>query len=469
VRKTWMYSLLIVLFLAALDQTSVATALPAISLEFGTDAALSWVMSAYLVAAAISTPWWGKVSDILDRKKILLTSVAIFLTGSVLASAAPTLEALIAARALQGIGGGGMVVLSFATVASLVTPRERGRYVGLFGAVFGLASIVGPVLGGVLTQAISWRSIFAMNILVGITAFIFVMLTLRTPSLTTRGAFDWRGGLLLILAIGGVTFGLVGANPASGWPAVVIAAFLILGALSTVAFFLVEQRAQNPMLSLKILTHPVIRITASLGLIVGAITLAVVVYTPAFLQGAQGSTPVQSGLKLLPFVVSALVASIIAGRRISSAGTYTAGPILGSLLAVAGLLLLSRLQSDSPYLLLAIGLTLSGLGVGAVIPALTAVSQSAVDAADLGVATSTASLARALGSAFGATTFGILWSLAYNSSSTVGPNTIADQAQTASATSLIFLVGSVVMAVAFLLALRLPSIELRSHHATNRN
>ncbi len=461
-RTTALGALLLCLLLAALDQTAVATALPTISTDLGTTAALSWVMSAYLLTAAVSTPVWGKLSDLHGRRPLLQVAVVLFVAGSVWAGFAQDIVGLVLARALQGVGGGGMVVLVFAAVADLVSPRERGRFVGLFGAAFGLASVLGPLMGGALTQAASWRWIFFLNIPLGLLALLAITFVLRLPRPAGTGRIDWLGALLLVVAVGGVMLGLLSADPASGWPAVSTVTLIGVGLMAAVALLRVERRSAEPLLPLRVINHPVVRITASLGLIVGLATIVTIVYAPAYLQGVLGATPAASGVQLLPFVGGMLVASVTVGRLISLTGTYRIYPIVGAVTATLGMLALSRLGVDTPYVLAAIGLTLVGVGIGAIIPVLTVAAQSAVAPRDIGVVTSTSSLARLLGSTFGVTAFGLVWGLTLASAPGASPGGTPSAESVASATATTFLAVALVMAVAVFISLRLPTVHLRS-------
>jgi EmrB/QacA subfamily drug resistance transporter len=454
-------ALLLCILLVALDQTAVATALPTISAELGSSAALSWVMAAYLLSATVSTPIWGKLSDLHGRRLLLLTAIAVFIMGSTWAGFAPDLTSLVAARGLQGIGGGGMAVLVFAAVADLVSPRERGKYVGLFGAAFGIASVLGPLLGGFLTQAASWRWIFYINIPLGLLALAAIAFALRLPHASTVGRVDWLGALLLIFAVGGIMLGLLTAPSSSGVPAMGTVLLFGLGLVSLGALIWTERRSVAPLLPLRVVNHPVVRITASLGLIVGLITMGTIIYAPAYLQGALGSTPAVSGTQLLPFVGGTLIAAILVGRLISRTGTYRIFPISGSVTAMLGLLVLTRLNTDTSYVWVAIGLALVGAGLGGIIPALTVAAQSAVPPRDIGVVTSTTSLARSLGSTLGATIFGFIWSLMLTRDRDA-PANIPSAAAVADASQAIFAAAAVVMAIAVLFATRLPGIQLRA-------
>jgi len=461
-RATALGALLLCLLLVALDQTAVATALPTISAELGSSAALSWVMAAYLLTATASTPVWGKLSDLHGRRRLLLAAIVVFTVGSALAGFAPNLVSLVAARGVQGVGGGGMAVLVFATVADLVSPRERGRFVGLFGAAFGLASVLGPIVGGILTQAASWRWIFYLNIPLGLLVLITIALVLRLPQPKGSGRVDWLGASLLIVAIGGVMLGLLTADPASALPGWGTIMLISLGLLSGIALIRVEQRSVEPLLPLRVITNPVVRITASLGLIVGLVTIGTIIYTPTFLQGVLGATPAESGVQLLPFVGGTLIAAVLVGRLISRTGSYRTFPIVGSIIATGGFLVLSRLTPDSNYAWVGLGLALVGAGLGALIPVLTVAAQSAVTTNDLGVVTSTSSLARSFGSTLGATAFGLIWGLSLTSTSGSQPEGLPSVEAIANATQATFMAAAFVMLLAVFLSLRLPAVHLRA-------
>lgn len=455
-------ALLVCLLLAALDQTAVATALPTIAADLGTQAALPWVMSAYLLTAAVSTPIWGKLSDLHGRKPLLQAALGLFILGSLGAGMASGVAALVIARGVQGIGGGGMAVLVFAAVADLVPPRERGRYVGLFGAAFGLASVLGPVVGGVLTQAFSWRWIFYLNLPLGLLAMLAIAMLLHLERPRGRGSVDWRGATLLVVAVSGILLALLGADPSSGWPRAAVGASFAIGLVAAALFVRVERSAAEPLLPGRVLGNRVVRITASLGFVVGLTTIVTIVYAPSFLQSVLGSSPGRSGVQLLPFVAGTLVSSIVVGRLVSRTGRYRAYPIAGTAVSAVGLLTLSRLDTATAYPLVALGLTLVGIGLGCVIPVITVAGQSAVEHADVGVVTSTSALARALGSATGATAFGLVWVLGLQAVNATTAGASTSPSAVATATSAVFLWTVPLMLVAVVLAVRLPAIALRS-------
>lgn len=453
-------ALLLCLTLAALDQTAIATALPTIGNEFGSSALLNWVMSAYLLTATLSTPLWGKFSDIYGRRLLLQCSVILFIVGSVLAGFSSDIVGLVASRAIQGIGGGGMIVLVFAAIADLVSPIERGRFVGFFGAAFGLASVLGPLMGGILTQAASWRWIFFLNIPLGLIALLSISVCLQSPRRSGGRRIDWLGALLLSIAIGGVMFGLLSADSALEMSVLATIALFTISALAVVMLVKVEKRAVDPLLPLKVITHPVVRTTASLGFVVGLVTIGTIVYAPAYLQGALGSTPASSGLQLLPFIIGMLVSSIAVGRLISRTGAYETYPIAGTIVAALGFLMLTQLTANTQYVWIGFGLFCAGLGIGAIIPVLTVASQSAVTHGDIGAVTSISSLARSLGSTFGATAFGLIWSMSLTASLGMPESTTPSEVATASNAT--FMVAAIVMAAAVALALFLPRVRLRS-------
>jgi MFS family permease len=322
--------------------------------------------------------------------------------------------------------------------------------------------VLGPIAGGALTQAASWRWIFYLNIPLGLLALVAVSLFLRIPRPTRSSRVDWLGAVLLIVAVSAVMLGLLGATPASGWPTLATVAMVGAGLACAVAFIRVQGRSADPLLPLGIITHPVVRITAILGLVVGLTTVGTIVYAPAYLQGVLGASPATSGLQLLPFVGGTLFSAILVGRMVSRHGTYRIYPIIGTVIATIGLGLLSRLGVDSGYVLAAVGLALVGVGLGAVMPVLTVAAQSAVEHKDIGVVTSTSSLARSLGSTFGATAFGLVWGLSLSGTSQELFGSATSPAALAAATQLTFLVATLIMGLAVVAAIRLPSVQLRT-------
>src|SRR5271154_6630726 len=379
--------LMLVLLLAALDSTIVATALPTIVGDLGGLERLSWVTSAYLLAQTAVTPLYGKLGDQLGRKRVLQTAVVVFLVGSGLCGLASSMTTLIAFRAVQGRGAGGLIVLVQATVGDIVSPRERGRYQGLFGAVFGVASVAGPLLGGVIVEHLSWRWIFYVNLPIGLVALVVIAATLPAASGRTRPTIDYPGaGLLagalsaivLVASLGGTTW-VWGSAPTG---LVAAAGVLLLG-----AFLAVERRAAEPVLPIAVLRDEVFRIGALLSLIVGFALFGSVTFLPLFFQTVFASSPTRAGLRLIPLMGGLVTTSIVSGRLISRTGRYRLFPIAGTATMTVGLLLLSRLDLNTSPVMADLYLLVLGLGLGMVMQVLVLAVQNAVDYAVLGAAT----------------------------------------------------------------------------------
>ena len=336
--------LMLVLLLAALDSTIVATALPTIVGDLGGLERLSWVTSAYLLAQTAVTPLYGKLGDQLGRKRVLQSAVVLFLVGSALCGLARIDDELIAFRAVQGLGAGGLIVLVQATVGDIVSPRERGRYQGLFGAVFGLASVAGPLLGGVIVEHLSWRWIFYVNLPIGLVALAVIAATLPSVSVRSRPVIDYLGAGLLAGALSAIV--LVASLGGTTWvwgsaPTVLVAA---AGVVLIFAFLAVERRAPEPVLPIAVLRDEVFRIGALLSLIVGFALFGSVTFLPLFFQTVFASSPTAAGLRLIPLMGGLVTTSIVSGRVISRTGRYRLFPIAGTAVMTIGLLLLSRLD-----------------------------------------------------------------------------------------------------------------------------
>ncbi|MFJ2604785.1 MULTISPECIES: DHA2 family efflux MFS transporter permease subunit [unclassified Streptomyces] len=402
-------ALLLGLLLAALDQTIVSTALPTIVSDLGGLDHLSWVVTAYLLASTAATPLWGKLGDQYGRKRLFQTAIVIFLIGSALCGMARNMPELIGFRALQGLGGGGLIVLSMAIVGDIVPPRERGRYQGLFGAVFGATSVLGPLLGGVFTQHLSWRWVFYVNVPVGIVALAVIATALHIPRRTARHVIDYLGTfliaavatcLVLVASLGGTTW---------GWGSPQIIGLAVLGVLLAGVFVVVERRAAEPVLPLKLFRVRTFTLAAVISFVVGFAMFGAMTYLPTFLQVVQGVTPTMSGVHMLPMVAGLLLSSTGSGQIVSRTGRWKVFPIAGTGVTTLGLLLLHRMTEFTSTAVMSLYFFVFGLGLGLVMQVLVLIVQNAVSYEDLGVATSGATFFRSIGASFGVAIFGTIF------------------------------------------------------------
>ncbi|MER5445298.1 MDR family MFS transporter [Streptomyces sp. NPDC002766] len=402
-------ALLLGMLLAALDQTIVSTALPTIVSDLGGLEHLSWVVTAYLLASTAATPLWGKLGDQYGRKRLFQTAIVLFLIGSALCGMAQNMPQLIAFRAVQGLGGGGLMVLSMAIVGDVVPPRERGRYQGLFGAVFGATSVLGPLLGGLFTEHLSWRWVFYINLPVGVIALAVIAAVLRIPRKETRHVIDYLGTfliasvatcLVLVASLGGTTW---------GWGSAQIVGLAVLGVVLAAAFVAVERRAAEPVLPLKLFRVRTFTLSAVISFIVGFAMFGAMTYLPTFLQVVQGVTPTMSGVHMLPMVFGMLLSSTGSGQIVSRTGRWKVFPVAGTAVTTVGLLLLHRLDENSSTFEMSVYFFVFGLGLGLVMQVLVLIVQNAVSYEDLGVATSGATFFRSIGASFGVAIFGTVF------------------------------------------------------------
>ncbi|MFG3180512.1 MDR family MFS transporter [Streptomyces nigra] len=402
-------ALLLGMLLAALDQTIVSTALPTIVSDLGGLEHLSWVVTAYLLASTAATPLWGKLGDQYGRKRLYQIAIVIFLVGSALCGMAQDMTQLIAFRALQGLGGGGLIVLSMAIVGDIVPPRERGRYQGLFGAVFGATSVLGPLLGGVFTEHLSWRWVFYVNLPVGAVALIVIALVLHIPRRSTKHVIDYLGtvliaavatGLVLVASLGGTTW---------GWGSAQIVALAVASVVLAFVFVAVERRAAEPVLPLKLFRVRTFTLSAVISFIVGFAMFGAMTYLPTFLQVVQGISPTLSGVHMLPMVAGMLLSSTGSGQIVSRTGRWKVFPIAGTGVTAVGLLLLHQLDAGISTALMSVYFFVFGLGLGLVMQVLVLIVQNAVPYEDLGVATSGATFFRSIGASFGVAIFGTVF------------------------------------------------------------
>ncbi|WKV74271.1 MFS transporter [Streptomyces sp. PCS3-D2] len=401
-------ALLLGLLIAALDQTIVSTALPTIVSDLGGMAHLSWVVTAYMLAATAATPLWGKLGDQYGRKKLFQYAIVLFLIGSALCGLAQDMPQLIGFRALQGLGGGGLIVLSMAIVGDIVPPRERGRYQGLFGGVFGATSVLGPLLGGLFVDNLSWRWVFYINLPIGLVALVVIAAALHIPASRAKHTIDYLGTFLI--ACVATCLVLVASLGATwGWGSARIIGVAVLGALLLVAFLLVERKAAEPVLPLKLFRIRTFALCSAISFVVGFAMFGAMVYLPTFLQIVQGVSPTMSGVHMLPMVIGMLISSTASGQIVSRTGRWKVFPIAGTAVTALGLLLLHQLQRTSSTWEMSVYFFVFGAGLGLVMQVLVLVVQNAVSYADLGVATSGATFFRSIGASFGVAIFGTVF------------------------------------------------------------
>jgi EmrB/QacA subfamily drug resistance transporter len=409
-RRLVFAGLLLVMLLAALDQTIVATALPTIVGDFGGLSHISWVVTAYLLAQTAVTPLYGKLGDMYGRKIVLQVGLIVFLVGSALCGLSQSLDQLIAFRALQGLGGGGLMVSAQAAIGDVVPPRERGRYTGLFGGVFGLASIAGPLLGGFLTGHLSWRWIFYVNLPLGVFALFVLGATLPAAAQRVHHKVDYLGTALLAGGVSAIVLATSLGGNSYAWGSPFIVGLGILGVLLLTAFPFAERKAAEPVLPLRLLANPVFSVTSAVGFVVGFALFGAVTYLPLFLQVVKGATPTGSGLQLVPLMGGLLVTSIVSGQIITRTGRYKPFPIAGTAVMAIGLYMLSTLDPTSSRTSIFVFMFVLGLGLGMVMQVLVLAVQNAVDYSDLGVATSGATLFRSIGGSLGTAVLGAIFS-----------------------------------------------------------
>jgi EmrB/QacA subfamily drug resistance transporter len=482
-------ALMLGMFLAALDQTIVSTALPTIVGDLGGLNHLSWVVTSYLLATTASTPLYGKLGDMYGRKPVFLAAILIFLAGSMLSGLSQSMTELIAFRALQGMGAGGLMVGAQAIIADIVPPRERGKYMGLIGSVFAIASVAGPLLGGFLVESLDWRWVFYVNMPIGAVAVLVVIfrLHLRTPS--QRHAIDWLGAALLTAGVSAIILLTTWGGNEYPWGSPTILALGAAAVALLAAFVWQERRAAEPIIPLTLFHSSVFRVASTIGFVIGLAMFGAIVFIPLFLQLVYGVSPTSSGLRMLPLMAGLLTASVTSGRIITRLGRYKAFPIAGTAVTTLGLFLLSRLEVGTQPWLASVYMLVVGVGIGLVMQVIVLAVQNDAPARNIGVATSTATFFRSMGGSLGVAIFGAIFASRLGSELaripgasglSGGANIRPDQVHAlpagvrhdfllafVDALQPVFLVGAGFTAVAFLLAWLLREVPLRSTtHAT---
>ena len=406
--KLTIYALMSALLLGALDQTIVTTALPTIVSNFGGASNLSWVVTIYLLASTATTPLYGKIGDLYGRKKILSIAVAIFILGSILCALASSMSSLILARFVQGLGAGGLFPLVLATVADIVPLKDRAKYQGAFGAVFGISSVIGPLLGGFLTQAISWRSIFFINIPIGIIALILIEKNLHNPESKKKHKLDYLGSFLIALFTATLLLVTVWGGNEYPWGSKTILALTMLSLLSLALFIIQELKHPEPIIPLRIFQIKGITQLSLISFLTGLTLFGSLIYITIYLQVVLGFSPTASGTALIPLSLGMFPTSILAGKYISKTGKYKVLPVGSAIILTIILYLMGQISPSTAYYQVAILLFILGLSLGMIIQIPSLVSQNLVGKKDIGVATSTVTFARSIGAAFGTALFGTI-------------------------------------------------------------
>jgi EmrB/QacA subfamily drug resistance transporter len=402
-----MSGLMLGMLLAALDQTIVSTALTTITRDFHRPDLYSWVVTAYLLTSTVSTPLYGKISDLYGRKRIFQFAIVLFLIGSALSGLSTSMYELIVFRGVQGLGAGGLMSLALAIVAEVIPPRERGRYQGYFGAVFGFASVVGPLVGGLLVENASWRWVFYVNLPIGIVALVVVNRVLKLEHVRRHAKIDWLGAILIVLGVG---LFLVAVQQAGGHTKVTTesAILAVVGLTLVGAFVWWQKRADEPILPLRLFGNRVFAVCCVLGLITGAVMFAAIIFTPQYLQTVRGVSPTSSGLRLLPLLAGMLLCSVGSGQLIARTGRYKIFVVAGTAILAAGTALMALIRVGTTSLELSLVLFVVGVGLGLFMQTLVLATQNAIDQADLGVGTSAITFFRTLGGAVGASVLGAI-------------------------------------------------------------
>jgi EmrB/QacA subfamily drug resistance transporter len=414
--------LMVGLLLAALDQTIVSTALKSIVEDFDGLAHYTWVVTAYLLTSTASTPLYGKISDLYGRRPVFQFAIITFLIGSFAAGASTSMEQLIAFRAVQGLGAGGLMSLTFVIIGDIISPRERGKYQGYFGGVWGLSSVAGPLLGGYFSDhaqilgVSGWRWIFYINLPFGIAALILTSIFLHIPKVKREHSIDYLGALLLVSGVSSLLLGLSVYGPQDGWQnsktLLTIAAAIVLMLL----FIFQESRAKEPIIPLTLFRNHTFSVTSVMAFIIGAGMFGAIIMLPLYFQIVKGDSATSAGLKLIPFMIGIVTFSIVSGKLITKHGHYKRFPIMGLSLMTVGLFMLSTLTQTTPFWQLAIYAVLIGAGLGLSMQTIVIALQNSVEFRDLGVATSANTFFRSIGATMGVALFGTVYAsrLAHN-------------------------------------------------------
>lgn len=401
-------ALMVSMLLSSLNQTVLSTALPTIVGELNGVEHMSWVITAFILASTIMMPVYGKLGDIFGRKPLLIFAISVFLVGSFLGAIAPDMNMLILARAVQGIGGGGLMILSQAIIADVVPARERGKYMGVMGGVFAFSSVAGPLIGGWLTEGPGWRWAFWMNVPLGAIALIAaaMLLHIHKPVHETRPKIDYLGMILIAIATAALVLVATWGGSQYAWNSVEILSLIVIGIVAAVLFVWTESKASNPIIPLQLFKNKNFNLTTFAGLLVGIAMFGAIGYMPTYLQMVTGYGPSEAGLLMIPMMASLLIVSIITGRYVTATGRYKKVMIAGTVVTGLGLFLLSTLHVDAPVWLICVFLAVMGVGLGAAMQLLTLVAQNSFPNSMVGTATAGQNYFRQVGATLGSAIVG---------------------------------------------------------------
>jgi EmrB/QacA subfamily drug resistance transporter len=454
-RRFWTIfgAVLVCMLLASLDQTIVGTALPSIAAQLGGMAQLTWVVTAYLLAVTATTPLWGKFGDLYGHRVVMSVAIVVFLAGSALCGVAWDMPSLIAFRALQGIGAGGLIVLAMAVIALIVSPRERGRYQGYIQAVFTLSSVSGPLIGGLFVDYASWRWVFYVNLPLGVLAVFVIASMLPRSDRRTQHRLDWLGASLLVTAICSLLLITEWGGREFSWESVEIAGLAVVFVAALGGFLLQERRHPEPIVPLGLFRNPVVRVTVVVLLAATACFFAASVFLPVYLQTVRGLAAAESGLLLLPMLLAITITTAVCGRLVSKTGRYKVFPVAGMAFVVLAMFLFSTLGADSNPLLASLYMVVMGVGFGAVGQVMIVAVQNVVPREQLGVTTATANLFRSLGGSIGVAVFGVVFA--------AGVAGRSGATATASGSHWVFLAALPLAVLGFVATLFLREVPLR--------